>query len=171
MHAQSPGSGAAAVLAAGATWALLCALLAAAGHAPSFTVLPIPRETYYRVQAIAVVPILLGLWALCAAVASRVAHALGGSGDALRAAGPLGLALGGPLLGAFLLPDLVVYLTAGFAALAPLVRVTAPLSFALTLLAATFAVATSHGLPRGRAFVAAAAGVIAQAALGAVILR
>jgi hypothetical protein len=168
---RSPWPGAVAVASAGAVWAILCGLLAAGGHAPSVTLLPIPRERYYLAQALFVVPVLLAQWALCAALAHAAARALGGRGALPATANALGLALAVPLLVIFLVPDLVAYLSMGFAALGPLVRVTAPLALIGSLVLATAAVRSTHALGTGRALAAAAAGVLAQAAAGGVFLR
>ncbi len=163
--------GAGAMLSAGSCWAVLCALLARDGHMPSRTLVPIARETYYAAQASFVIPLLILLWLLCSLLTTAAARALGGRGRFVATANGLGFALGLPLLVLFLLPDLVVYATHGFAALRFLLRVTAPLSFLTTLWLATVAVRASQQLGRGRAFLAAAAGVLAQAALGGILLR
>lgn len=105
--AATPRQGRWALLGCGAVWALFCLGLDAAGHAP--TRAPLPR--WYRVQAVLLVPTLL-LWGLAyAAIAGRLARA------DLR--GPLGVALGVPLLLGFVVPDVVVYAVGGFDALWP----------------------------------------------------
>jgi hypothetical protein len=162
-------AGAVAVALAGFGWALLCLVLHRAGHAPSVTLLPI--EPYYLAQAAFVVPLLFVLWGLCSVVAQRVARALGGSGSGMATANVLGVALAAPLLVLFILPDAVAYRALGFEALATLVRFTAPLSLAATLWLATLALRSAHSLSTPRSFVAGAAGVIAQAALGGILLR
>jgi hypothetical protein len=156
---------------AAALWAALCVTLAADGHAPSVAVIPIAREHYYLAQAAFVLPLLLALWLVCARAALAVATALGGAGRWTTTASPMGFALAIPLVFFFLLPDFVVYAASGFGALGALLRVTAPLSFAATLLLATQAISVSHGLSSRRAVVAASAGVVLQAALGGVFLR
>jgi hypothetical protein len=160
-----------AVIAAGAAWAGLCAWLAADGHAPSVTLLPIARERYYLVQAVVVIPVLLGMWGLCAVVANGVARALGGKGTLWRTLLALGPALGVPLLCCFVIPDLVAYGVWGFGALGAVVRVTGPLALVVSTVAATGAVYGEHDVSRGRAAVAAVAGVVAQAVVGGVVLR
>ncbi|MFW6049768.1 MAG: hypothetical protein ACODAU_01265 [Myxococcota bacterium] len=160
-----------AVLAAGAAWAALCLVLAADDHAPSVSLVPIPRARYYLAQASFVVPVLLVQWGVCVGVARTVARRLGGAGAVRPLANGLGLALGLPLLSLFVVPDLIAYAVAGFEALGPLVRVTAPLAFVATSVLATGAVRLAHGLGVGRALVAALAGVLAQAVLGGMLLR
>jgi hypothetical protein len=167
--AGSLRAGATAVAFAGLAWALFCLMLHFAGQAPTVTLLPIER--YYLAQAVFVVPLLYLLWALCSLVSHRVARALGGSGSTKATANALGVALAAPLLALFLLPDAAAYATLGFDALAALVRFTAPLSLAATLWLGTLAVRSAHDLSRARSFAAAAAGVIAQAAIGGVLLR
>lgn len=171
MHGDRTVRGAASVAVAGAAWAVLCLVLAADGHAPSVTLVPIPREHYYLAQAAFVLPLLLAQWGLCVAATQTVAKALGGRGEVVPTANGLGLALAAPLLLLFLLPDAVAYAVGGFAWLGPLVRVTSPLAFVATIGVATVVVRVGHGLARGRAFVAALAGVVVQAALGGVLLR
>jgi hypothetical protein len=156
---------------AGLSWALLCLLLAAGGHAPSRVFLPIPRERYYLWQAGFVTPHLLCLgW-----IASRVSHAaargLGGVGTQKDSAQALALALSVPIVLGLVVPDLVVYLVFGFSALARLIPWTAPLSALATIALAAWALGRAHRLATGRALVAALAGVLVQALLGAPALR
>jgi hypothetical protein len=146
-------------------------VLAAGGHEPAVTLVPIPRADYYAAQALFVVPVLLALWTLCAAVAYRLARALGGTGSFGGTANAIGIALALPLAVLFLVPDFVAYGLAGFDALGLVVRVTAPLSFAATLWLATIAVGVACSVTGWRAFVAAAAGGIAQALVGGILLR
>lgn len=171
MRAPPLWFGAAAVVLAGSIWAVLCLVLARDGHAPSVTLVPIPRERYYLAQAAFVVPVLLAQWVLCASIATRSARALGGAGPFSATAGGLGVALALPLAALFLIPDLIAYTAFGFSALGALVRVTAPLSFVATLALATGVVRRVHALPAAKALVASAAGVLGQAVLGAVLLR
>lgn len=159
------------VLVAGAIWAALCLLLYRAGHAPSRALVPIARADYYLYQACFVVPLLLAQWRLASAVAQRVARALGGHGAASLLSDRLAPALALPLILLFLVPDLLAYAWLGFGALAKLVRITAPLSFAGSVWLGSRAVRRVHALGGGRAFAAALLGVLAQALLGGVLLR
>lgn len=168
---RSRRSASAIVLAAGAIWACFCVLLHRTGHAPSRTLVPIARADYYLYQACFVVPLLLAQWRLASAVAHRVARALGGRGEAAPLTVQLAPALALPLIVVFLVPDLVTYAWLGFAALAKLVRITAPLSFVCSVWLGTRAVQRVHRLGGGRALVAALVGVLAQALVGGVLLR
>jgi hypothetical protein len=163
--------GALSIWLAGTCWAVLCVMLASAGHMPSRTLVPIARAHYYAAQAFFVTPLLLFLWLLCTTVASRAARALGGRGSWTTTANCMGLSLAGPLLLLFLLPDLISYQLLGFSALGLLVRVTGPLSFLGSVVLATLMLRISHGLPSGRAALAATAGVLAQGLVAAILLR
>ena len=116
--------------------------------------------------ALLVLP-LLALWAICVVVCAWVARAR----VTAASAGPIGVALAGPLLVCFLLPDAVVYATSGFAALGRVVRVTGPLTFVVTVALVAVAVRATHGVSTARAWASAAAGVIVQALAGAPLLR
>ena len=96
-----------ALLACGVAWALLSLGLDAAGHAP--TRAPLPR--WYLLQAVLVVPWVQLAGALLGAVARRL------PGVDLR--GPLGVALGLPILFGFVLPDALLWGFWGFEALWP----------------------------------------------------
>lgn len=160
-----------AVLAAGALWSVFSLVLASQGHAPSRVLVPIAREHYYAAQALFVLPLLALQWAVCSLVSFRSARALGGAGSFDETLRLLGFALGLPLLLLFLLPDVVCYALSGFASLGKLVRVTAPLTFVVSTWAAARGLRRVHGLSRLRALAAASVGVLAQAALGAPLLR
>lgn len=167
----APGVGLAAVALAGVAWGALCVGLHLGGHAPSFTLLPIPSEFWYLSQAVYVTPVLIGQWLLMSVVAHGLARAVGGEGTLRRLLGGAGLAQALPLALLFLLPDAVVYAALGFDAIAPAMRFYAPLSAATTLALLTFAVSASHRLSEGRALVAALVAFLVQAAAGAPVLR
>jgi hypothetical protein len=157
----------ASVLIAASVWAVLCLMLAAAGHGPSVTLLPIARGDYYRVQALFVVPLVALQWIVSAVIAHRV-----GRTESLRAtASGLGPALAGPLLFLFVLPDLIAYQLAGFAALGTVVRVTGPLMLAAAVGLSTMALRAAGAPSGGRAFWAANVGVIVPAAFSGTFLR
>lgn len=159
------------ILVAGAGWALLCLMLARGGHAPSVTLLPIPKQHYYLAQAGFVIPLLLGLWWLCVIVTHRVAKALGGSGNSAELARGIALALALPILLCVVVLDSLVYLMFGFEALARLLRVSAPIATVLTVAVATRTVRDTHALPTTKALLPALAGVIVQALVGGIALR
>ena len=159
------------VTSAGFGWALLCAWLALEGHAPSVTLVPIPAESYYAAQALFVVPVVLAQYAVLGAVAHAMARALGGSGEQRDTLARLGPAFALPILLVLVIPDAVVLAAAGFDALGALVRITAPLLALTTWALATMAVRRACRLSTGRGALAALTGLIAQAALGAPLLR
>lgn len=159
------------ILAAGGAWSLLCLVLAAGGHAPSATLIPIPREHYYLAQAAFVMPVLLLCWRVSGAVAHRVAGWLGGTGSETETLRRLAPAVAVPVLLLLVVPDLVVYVAFGFEALARAVRVTAPLSTLVTLVLATLAVRSAHAVSSARALGAALAGLVVQALVGGALLR
>jgi hypothetical protein len=154
------------VLSAGGLWALFCAWLWSAGHAPSRTLVPIPRELYYAAQALFVMPLLIAQWKLATWVGARFGRS---STDALSDG--MSQALFAPLLVLLLLPDVVSYAYFGFASLGPLVRVTAPLTFCASLVLATHHVARASGRPYARCVGVAFGALLAQALLGAPLLR
>jgi hypothetical protein len=171
VHRITFRTGAAAVLLAGLAWAAFCLQLAGDAHAPSRVLVPIARQDYYRAQALFVVPVLFVSWALCAVVSAWVARGARGAGAGAPSAGPIGVALAAPLLVLFLGPDAVAYALHGFGALGKVVRVTAPLALVATIALIARVLRATHQVSRRRAWAAAAAGVIAQALLGAPLLR
>jgi hypothetical protein len=165
------GPGGLLLLGAGLGWALLSAVLAAGGHAPSRVLLPVPRESYYWLQAVIVVPVLFGACFVGARVAHRAALALGGSGDGADSERIVATAVAIPIAFLLVVPDLAVYFAFGFESLAKLVRVTAPIAGVVTLALATRGFVRGHGLGVVRAFGAGAAGVFTQALLAGIVLR
>lgn len=163
--------GARAMLGAGALWALLCVLLGAGGHAPSVTLLPIPKRHYYFAQAAFVIPLLLLLWLLCVNVARRVAGWWGGQGNERELSDKMAISLAVPIVILVVLVDLVVYLAFGFDALGRAVRVTAPLAALASVALATHAIRSAYALSLGRALVAALVAIVTQAVVGGVALR
>lgn len=160
-----------AIVGAGALWALLCLKLGLDGHAPSVTLVPIPKRHYYLAQAAFVVPLLLALWGLCTIVAQRVAERLAGAGTLHDTARGMAPALALPIVVCIVLPDLFVYLSLGFGALAKALSVTAPAAAIASVVLATRAVRKAHALATSRAFVAALSGVLTQAFVGGIALR
>jgi hypothetical protein len=152
--------------------ALFLAWLALEGEAPSGPLIaPIPRESYYAWEAVFVLPLRLAMALAFAGSAHAVARKLGGSGtfEDTFERGARALAL--PFVALWLLPDVALYATGGFARLTEGVRFTAAASSLGTLVLAVLAVRSAHGLSTGRAIVAALVGLVAQAVLGAPWLR
>lgn len=152
--------------------ALFLAWLALEGEAPSGPLIaPIPRESYYAWEAVFVLPLRLAMALAFAGSAHAVARKLGGSGtfEDTFERGARALAL--PFVALWLLPDVALYATGGFARLTEGVRFTAAASSLGTLVLAVLAVRSAHGLSTGRAIVAALVGLVVQAVLGAPWLR
>lgn len=158
------------VLLAGAAWALFAARLFADGQAPSRVLLPIDRESYYRVQSLFIVPALLLLWGLMGVVAFRLT---GGSrrGSFWSLLGPLGVAYGLPLLSCFVVPEWIVYERWGIEGLRVAFRYTMPIAGIVTWLGATSVVRTRRNVSWRRAAAVAAVALVVQAAIGSPFLR
>lgn len=164
----------------GLAWASLQGLLSAglltwlasASEAPSGPLLlPIPREDYYAWEAALVWPWRVAMALTFAGVGTPLARKLGGRGDfgATFDEGAFALAL--PFLLLWWAPDVVLYATGGFDAMRSGVRVVAPLATLATWLLATLAMRRVHGLSTPRATLVAFVGLVAQATLGALVLR
>ena len=151
---------------AGALWAAFCLTLSSGGHAPSVTLLPIPRERYYLFEAAIVVPVLLGQWLATAAIASRLART-----EPRATATGLAYAMALPLVTLFLLPDAIVYALWGFEALGRLVVVTAPLLLVSTIAGSALTLSRLGPSSRARAWLSAAVAVVIPAAIAGIILR
>ncbi len=147
----------------GVLWAMLLALLATGGHAPSFTrFLPVPADQYYGVAALYVLPLVCALGWLFAMVARGVAGV--GARDELVAAWAR------PTAALFVVPDLVVYAAVGFEGIGAVVRVTAPLT-AIGVVWLTRRSLVIAGASGGRALGAAVLALFAQAIPAAFLLR
>ncbi len=160
-----------AVLAAGLSWAAFCFVLFSAGHAPSFTGVPLDPARYYQAQALFITPLLLVGWLLLAAGAHGVARAGGGSGTFRGTAAALGLGYGLPILLVFVLPDILVYAAGGFAELGYVVRMSAPLCALWVTVMTAAGVRAAHELSWSRATAAALAGVVLQGLLVGALAR
>ncbi|MFO0565491.1 MAG: hypothetical protein U0263_07505 [Polyangiaceae bacterium] len=160
-----------AVGATAGVWSAFCVWLHRSGHAPSRVLLPIPPGDYYLYQAVGLVPLLFGAWWLLTVVTHALARLLGGSGR-LRALGAAaGFAYALPLLGCFVLPDLVVFAAFGFGALGKLVRVTGLVLAAAEWLLVSRAITAAHGLRLRPASAIALVALLVQAAVLGVFLR
>ncbi len=153
----------------GATYAAFSALLHAGGVSARAVWLPIEPGHYYLAQAVFVAPLMAAL----SAVFTVVVRALSGGGavsfrEAFAALAP---AYAWPLLILFVIPDLVVYLAFGHAALAKAMRFYAPL---VPLAIVALGAARARGLfgcGLARAAAASFGGLVAQGVAGAVLLR
>ncbi len=156
----------------GALSALFLAWLAFEGEAPSGPlVAPIPRESYYAWEAVFVLPLRVAMALAFAGSAHAIARKLGGRGTFEDTFDRGARALALPFLVLWLLPDVVLYATGGFERLTTGVRVVAAASSLGTLVLAVLAVRRAHALSTGRAVAAALVGLVAQAVLGAPLLR
>jgi hypothetical protein len=116
--APEPSLGRNAVLLVGVAWAALSVLLFAGGYRPSRGVAFIPHAQHYLWQAVLLPSLLVFGWLVGAGVADAVARALGGPPALAALRATLGLAWAVPIGLLFVLPDLVVVVTRGHAALA-----------------------------------------------------
>jgi len=171
--ARAPAGGLFAVLTLAGTYSAFCLVLWAGGHAPSrpgaFGL--IPAENYYLAQA-AFLPLLFPiLWLILGGVAHLFARAMGGRGALRAGLAALGFAYGAPLTLAYVLPDLLIFLTLGFDAMVLGMLLYGPVALGWTLGLCTLAVRESYRLATGPAFVAVFAGFIAQGILGGLFIR
>jgi Yip1 domain len=167
----APREGLAPVLALGALYAAFALLLHLGGHAPSVTLVPIPRERYYLWQSVFVAPLFVVLWLVYALVAHGLSRLAGGRGAAKATLAVIGLGYAAPVALLFVVPDLAVYLVAGHGALGKAMRVYAPLAVIACLGLCAAGLRAAHGLGPGRAVLAALAGFVAQGAVGGILLR
>lgn len=161
-----------AVAVQGLGWAALLAALAWRGHAPTRPgPVPIALEDYYAWEAAFVLPVRAAM----ALALALVVHALArrsGSGARFSCTWMLAaISLAVPSVCAWLIPDAIVFATRGFDALAPAMRYYVPVSLTWTLVLVVAGLREVHGLGTGRAIAIAIAGLIAQAAVGAPLLR
>lgn len=114
------------LLGAAAIWSAFSMALSFAGHQPSGPS-PFPPEMHYGLQA-ALLPIAFVFAFFGASKVIRSAlGAVGEAPDAIRLATTWSAyAVCGSVVVAFLVPDIVVYSTDGFAALGPLLKTTGP---------------------------------------------
>lgn len=167
----SPWAGLAPVLALGALYAGFSLLLHEGGHAPRVTLVPIPKERYYLWQALFIVPLFVLLWLIYGLVAHGLARLAGGRGSLGASLAVLGAGYAVPLACLFVVPDLLVYLAFGHGALAPAMRVYAPLAMIGCVALSALGLMQAHRLGRGRAVAIALVGLVVQGALGGVLLR
>lgn len=167
----SARSGASAIALLGVFWSALLALLFAGGHAPSFVLLPIPPDLYYLAQALVMLPVLTALWWLSSEIAHRLARAAGGSGEEAGTRAALGFAYAAPMLVFHVLPELAAYLAGGFEAMALVGRFSLGLASLAVWALSAAALRVAHGVGLGVAALASFAGLLAQALVGALVVR
>lgn len=156
--------------AAALAWATLSWRLYRDGVVARAVLLPVEPSSYYAVQAVLVGPLLLLLAALFAAVAHRLT--VQSYGPPLRVTfDALAPVYAGSLLVCYLLPDWAAYLHGGRQGMAAAMRYYAPLTPLLIVLGSASRLSLLHGVSQGRAVVAALAGLVVQALVGAPLLR
>lgn len=157
------------MLGASLLYAAFCTLLYMDAQQPSFTGIPIPAEHYYFAQTLFIIPLLLLGWRVFTAITARIAPVPSDRRLALNEL--LGRAYGAPLILLYLLPDLIVYHLYGFDALAPAMRIYAPLCLIAILILSTRALRRLTDIPLPRALLAASAGFFANALLVGTFVR
>jgi hypothetical protein len=163
-----PGASAIALL--GIFWTALSILLWNAGRAPRFALLPIPPDLYYLVQGLLVLPIVTALWWLFSEIAHRLCRAAGGEGHEAGVRAALGFAYAVPML-AHVLVELCVYLALGFEGLAVVARFSMPIAALWVWALSALTLRIAHRVSTPVAVGAAFAGLLVQAAAGALVLR
>ncbi len=139
-------------------WSALCLLLFAGGLAPSRVLLPVPRELYYALQAVAM-PAIVALQ-LC--LASAVLRRLGDAEPRTNAARALTLSAL-----CFLVPDLVTFVFVGADAMKLVVRAAGPLALVVGWFYFARGIPGSPARRSGGALLA----LVAQGLVAAVLVR
>ena len=161
-----------AALLMGVLWAAFVGALAIGGHQPSGPlVLPIPRESYYAVEAAFIIPTYVALFYAFSGVIHGLARKFGSEASWTASQGVGGLSLALPSILAWWLPDVVVYAWAGFSALAKAMPYYVPLSIVGTWVLGTAGVRAVHRLGPGRALLTVGIAWGIQAAIAAPLLR
>jgi Yip1 domain len=146
-------------------------LLHLAGHAPRIGIPGFGRENHYLWQAIFVVPLYVALFWIGGLVAHGVARLFSGAGSRDASLAVFGVAYAVPMIVLFLVPDIVVFLAFGFAAIAKAMRWYAPVAGISCVWLGVVGLSRAHKLSVGRASLAAIAGFLAQAIVGGPFLR
>lgn len=162
---SKPGASAIAVL--GMFWGLFALLLWTSGRTPHAILVPIPAELYYLAEGLLMLPILTGLWWVFGEVAHRVA---GGAGSEPAVRTALGFAYAVPMM-VHIGVEMLAYLFFGFDRLADVSKISLPLASLWVLALSALALRVLHRVSRGRAILAALAGLLVQAIAGALVLR
>lgn len=138
------------------------------GISPRAVLLPIAPRSYYLAQTLFVGPLFI----LLAYVFSRVVRATAGlEGAPAETFDALAPRYAWPIVVLFLIPDLLVFLLFGHAALAPAMRYYAPLAPLVIIVATTAWLRHQRSVGLLRAIAASLAGLFVQGAMGAPFLR
>lgn len=168
---SSARSGASAIAVLGIAWSALLVALWSGRHAPSVVLLPIPRDGYYAVQALLMLPVLTGLWWLHSEVAHRICAKARGSGTEAGVRTALGFAYAAPMLFAHVIPELAAYLAGGFDVMAQVGRASLGLASLWVWALSAAALRIAHGVRLPVAIGAAFAGLFVQALAGGLVIR
>lgn len=166
-----PALGRNAVLVVSALWAALCLLLFAGGFRPTRGVAFIPHAQHYLWQAILLPSLLVFGWLVGAGIADATARALGGRPALAGLRATLGLAWAVPIGLLFVLPDLLVVLTSGHAALARAMMWYGPAALLWAIALGHVAVRATTGLDAGRAAVVVLAAYAVQGFVLSLVVR
>ncbi len=154
---------------AAAIWALFCLVLQRAGHAPTVTLMAIPRHRYYLFQAAVLVPLLVAMWWFMFRI---IAHF--GPVDA-KVYTPfavfLGYAYSVPLLAAFILPDILVFGLVGHAQMGKWLPYYAWIAPVWTISLCAFGLVVIGGSTRARAIGVSLLAYLMQALVSGAVLR
>jgi len=146
-------------------------LLHLAGHAPRMGIPGFGRENHYLWQAIFVIPLYVALFWIGGLVAHGAARRLSGSASRDASLAVFGVAYAIPMITLFLIPDIVVFLAIGFAAIGKAMRWYAPIAAITCIWLGAAGLSRAHNIGTGRAAFAAFAGFVAQAIVGGLFLR
>lgn len=160
-----------AMLVLGAVHALFSLMLHFAGHTPRMGIPGLAREGHYLRQAIFVLPLYLVLFWIGGLVTHALARRLSGSGSRDASLAVFGVAYAVPMTVLFLLPDVAVFLTLGFAAIGKAMRWYAPVAAIACIWLGALGLSRAHGMGSGRATLAIFAGFLSQALVGGFFLR
>jgi len=163
--------GLAAMLVLGILHAGFSLLLHVTGHTPRMGIPGFGRENYYLYQALFVIPLYLALFWIGGLVAHTIARRFSGAGSREASLAVFGVAYAMPMIALFILPDLVVFLGFGFAAIGKAMRFYAPLAAIACVWLGALGLSRAHQIGAGRAGIAAFVGFVAQALIGGVLLR
>jgi hypothetical protein len=164
-----PGASAVALL--GIFWTGLAVLLWIDHHEPAHVLVPIPRSWYYLCEGLVLTPLLTGLWWLSSELAHRICARAKGEGSEAGTRAALGFAYAVPMLFAHVLPELVAYFVAGFGVLAIVNSITFGIAAIWVWALSAAALRVIHRVSVPIAIGASVVALMAQALVGALLIR